>query len=313
MLLKNILSVSVIFAGMFLATMFPVMGKPLKGCETPLLMVILFVSLLGINIGDTLKFIKKSFGRIVLLTAVKLLILPLIIYFAFRLVWPEFAVGALLVAGVSTGVSAPFVALLAGGNRGFVVVLVVITSLGCVFTLPFLCKMLLGDAITLSALSMLVKLSIIVFIPIICSEIMRRISPRLVKLALSKSFIINTVLFCILGISVFSQNAAHLHANPGMVLEALAVDFMIASVAFIVALLLFRRFPLDSQIGAIVILVSINNFLVVVLANHFFGFREILVSALFSAPFFLVVIPAQLYRGWYNKKAKSSSSVHRPL
>ena len=306
MLVKNIFSIGVIFLGMFLATMFPVIGKPLKGWETPLLMVILFISLLGINISDTLRFIKKSLGHIVVLTLCKLLILPLVIYFIFKFLWPDFAVAALLVAGVSTGVSAPFVALLAGGNRGFVVVLVVITSLGVVFTLPFLCRVLLGSSVNISAMDMLVKLSIVVFVPIICSEIARRVSPAFVRLVMGKSFIVNTFLFFILGVSVFSQNAAHLHANPGLVLEALAVDFIIAALAFACALLVCRRFPLDTQIGAIVVLVSINNFLVVVLANHFFGFREILVSALFSVPFFLVVIPAQLYRGWYKKRHAGS-------
>lgn len=300
------LSIGVIFCGMFLATVFPVIGKPLHGMETPLLMLILFISLLGINLTDTLRFIKRSFWHIVLLTLCKLLVLPVILYFAFRLIWPEFAVAALLIAGVSTGVSAPFVAMLAGGNRGFVVVLVVITSLGCVFTLPFLCKILLGSDVEMSAMDMLVTLLIIVFIPIICSEIARRVSPKAVKTLLDKSFFLNTFLFCILGIAVFSKNAAHLHANPAVVLEAVVVDIIIATTAFVCALAVARRFPLENQIAAIVLMVSINNFMVVVLASHFFGFREILVSALFSVPFFLVVIPCQLYRKWYKKRSRQA-------
>lgn len=303
MLIKNICSIGVIFLGMFVATLFPVIGTPLKGLETPLLMVILFVSLLGISVRETVKFVKSSFWHIVLLTLCKLIILPVVIYFVFKFVWPDFAVAALLISGISTGVSAPFVALLAGGNRGFVVVLVVITSLCCVFTLPLLVRVLLGGNVEIDALSMLIKLGIVVFIPLICSEIIQAVSPFFVKIVLNKSFIINTALFCILGISVFSQNAEHLHANPVVVLEALGVDFIVAAVAFICAIIVYHRFPLDSQIGAMVILVSINNFLVVVLANHFFGFREILASALYSVPFFLVVIPAQLYRGRYNKRA----------
>ena len=127
----------------------------------------------------------------------------------------------------------------------------------------------------------------------------------MVKIVLNKSIIVITALFCILGISVFSQNATHLHDNPTVVLEALAVDFIVAIFAFICAIIVYHRFPLDSQVGAMVILVSINNFLVVVLANHFFGFREILASALYSVPFFLVVIPAQLYRNWYQRTKRS--------
>lgn len=309
MLIKNICSIGVIFLGMFVATLFPVIGTPLKGLETPLLMVILFVSLLGISVRATVKFVKDSFWHIVLLTLCKLIVLPVAMYFLFKFIWPDFAVAALLIAGISTGVSAPFVALLAGGNRGFVVVLVVITSLCCVFTLPLLVRVLLGGNVEIDALSMLVKLGIVVFIPLICSEIVQAVSPKIVKIVLSKSFIVNTALFCILGISVFSQNAEHLHANPVVVLEALAVDFVVVFFAFICAIIVYHRFPLDSQIGAMVILVSINNFLVVVLANHFFGFREILASALYSVPFFLVVIPAQLYRGWYHKRHKPSKPV----
>lgn len=302
MIIKNICSIGAIFLGMFVATLFPVIGTPVKGLETPLLMVILFVSLLGISVRSTVRFVKDSFWYIILITFCKLIVLPLIIYFLFKFIWPDFAVAALLIAGISTGVSAPFVALLAGGNRGFVVVLVVLTSLCCVFSLPLLVRVLLGGNVEIDALSMLIRLGIVVFIPLICSEIVQAASPVFVKIMLSKSFIINTALFCILAISVFSQNAEHLRANPVMVLEALAVDFIVAFFAFVCALIVYRRFPLESQIGAMVILVSINNFLVVVLANHFFGFREIIVSALYSVPFFLVVIPAQLYRGWYIKR-----------
>lgn len=301
MLFKNILSIGIIFCGMFLATLFPEAGRPLRGMETPLLMIILFVSLLGIDLANTLRFIKRSFWHIVLLTLCKLFILPVIVYFVFKMVWPEFAVAALLVAGVSTGVSAPFVAMLAQGNRGFVAVLVVITSLGCVFTLPFLCKVLVGSDVAISSLGMLKTLCIIVFIPIICSEIARRVSPKLVRTVLGKSFFLNTFLFFVLGFTVFSQHAAHLHANPAVVLEAIAVGLIIAAAAFVCALLVARGFPLENQIAAIVLMVSINNFMVVVLASHFFGFREIIVSALYSIPFFLVVIPCQFYRRWYNR------------
>ena len=77
--------------------------------------------------------------------ALKLFLLPALIYPLAVRFFPEYALGLLLLAGVSTGVSAPFFAALVGAHIPLVLLLTVATSIVLPVTLPFMAKLLAGQ------------------------------------------------------------------------------------------------------------------------------------------------------------------------
>ena len=66
------------------------------------------------------------------------LILLLVILASFKYLYPSYAIAALLLSGISTGVVAPFISNLVQANSALVLVMVVTTSLFAPFSLPIL-------------------------------------------------------------------------------------------------------------------------------------------------------------------------------
>ena len=143
-------------------------------------MIIFFLSYLSIDLASVWKALKGHSVEILLFTLMKLAILPVIIYFVFYFIAPDYALSALLLTGVSTGVVAPMISNMVRGNSALVLVAVVITSALAPFTLPALIEMVVAKEVAISFLSMLRMLATVVFIPIIMVEIIRYLLPRFI-------------------------------------------------------------------------------------------------------------------------------------
>jgi BASS family bile acid:Na+ symporter len=261
-------------------------------------MFFLFLSFLSIKIEHIWSTMRNSAGAILILTALKLLALPAMVYYLFELFWPEYALAALLLSGVSTGVVAPFVANLVNANSPLVLVLVVITSPLLPFTLPLLVKVLVGQSINISLDAMIRMLSMVIFVPIVAVEVLRRISPKLTQFILDKRFPISLIFFSMINLGVFSKYSAFFRQNPAILLQATLVALVLGGIYLLAGVLPLWRLPLDDQIAGGVIMADINNVLVIVFASQFFGPIEPTVAAMYMLPFFLVIVPLRFYRLW---------------
>ena len=262
------------------------------------MMFFLFLSFLSIKIEHIWSTIRTSAGAILLLTALKMVALPVIVYYLFEFFWPEYALAALLLSGVSTGVVAPFVANLVNANSPLVIVLVVLTSPLLPFTLPLLVKVLVGESINISLDAMIRMLSMVIFIPIIAVEVLRRTSPKLMQFILDKRFPISLTLFSLINLGVFSKYSAFFRQNPTTLFQATLVALVLGGIYLLAGVLPLWRLPLDDQIAGGVIMADINNVLVIVFASQFFGPIEPTVAAMYMLPFFLVIVPLRFYRIW---------------
>ncbi|MRR18307.1 MAG: bile acid:sodium symporter, partial [Deltaproteobacteria bacterium] len=150
--LNDILLVLVVMSSMAAAVIFPDFGSRFQGLPFYCLMVNCFLSYLSINIADVWKALKGHGGQILAFTVLKLAVLPIILYFVFYAVWPEYALAALLLTGVSTGVVSPMISNMVKGNSSLVLVVVVVTSVLAPFTLPALVKMVAARDVVISFL-----------------------------------------------------------------------------------------------------------------------------------------------------------------
>ncbi len=169
--LNDILLVFVVISSMATAIIFPDFGSRFRATPFYCLMIIFFLSYLSIDLTSVWKILKGYGGQIVIFTAMKLALLPVIIFFIFYFIAPNYALSALLLTGVSVGVVAPMVSNMVQGNSPMVLVVVVITSTLAPFTLPALIKMIASKEMVISFLSMLQMLVTVIFIPIIFVEI----------------------------------------------------------------------------------------------------------------------------------------------
>jgi BASS family bile acid:Na+ symporter len=293
--LKDIILLVVLFSSMTTGILLPGFASVFQPYPLYLMMFFLFLSLLPIRIDNILYTARKSSRSILVLTFLKLIVLPLAIYVLFKAIFPSYAVAALLLTGISTGVVAPFISNLLKANSSLVLVMVVVSSLLAPFTLPLLVKLLLGRSIEISLIAMMRMLCMVIFVPIAAAEILKRFAPRVKEGLMKRNFPISLVVFSMIMLGVFSRYAGFFYQRPSTILVATAVATVLAGIYAMVGLAFLWRGTLEDQLGAAVSLAHVNNVLVIVFSSQFFGPLEPTLSAMYIIPFFGLILPLRSF------------------
>jgi len=293
---NDILLVIVVISSMSVAVIFPDFGARFQGFPVYCLMINFFLSYLSIDLADVWKALRGHSREIAGFTVLKLAILPVIIYYLFYFVAPDYALAALLLTGVSTGVVSPMISNMVRGNSSLVLVVVVITSALAPFTLPALIKIVVARDAAISFPAMLKMLAMVIFIPIIIVEIIRYMIPRFVAPILKIQFPASLLMFALINLGVFYRYAPFFRKEPMVIMMAAVVVFVLAAIYCVVGIFFFRKGPLHNHLAGAVMLGNINNVLVIVFSSQFFGPVEPLVAAMYMIPFFVLVIPLRYYR-----------------
>ena len=127
-------SLSSILAGI----MWPEYGAPFRPYPVYCMMALLFFSFLPIRLGAILSSVKDSVAGLGCYVFIKLILLPVLVFVSFRYMLPKYAVAAMLLSGISSGVASPFFAGLVQANISLVFGVVVASSVLVPFTLPAL-------------------------------------------------------------------------------------------------------------------------------------------------------------------------------
>jgi len=293
---NDILLVLVVMSSMTAAIIFPDFASRFRAFPFYCLMINFFLSYLSIDLLSVWKALKGHSAQIFAFTLVKLAVLPVILYFAFSLFAPDYALSALLLTGVSTGVVAPMISNMVGGNSALVLVVVVITSALAPFTLPALIKVVVAKEVAISFSAMLRMLATVIFVPIVLVEIIRYLLPRLTAPILKVQFPVSLLAFALINLGVFYRYSHFFEKEPSVIIAATVAGFVLAAIYCVAGLAFFRGGPVGNQLAGAVMLGNLNNVLVIVFSSEFFGPIEPLVAAMYMAPFFVIVIPLRYYR-----------------
>jgi bile acid:Na+ symporter, BASS family len=293
--LNDIVLVIVVISSMAVAIISPEFGARFQTLPVYCLMINFFLSYLSIDLESVWKALKGHSKQILTFTVMKLVILPVIIYYIFYLVAPDYALAALLLTGVSTGVVAPMISNMVKGNSSLVLVVVVVTSALAPFSLPALIKIVAAKEAAISFLSMLRMLATVVFIPIIAVEIIRYVMPKLVAPIMKIQFPLALLMFALINLGVFYRYASFFKKESSVIILATVVVIVLAAIYCVAGIFFFRKSTLENQLAGAVMLGNINNVLVIVFASEFFGPVEPLVAAMYMIPFFVIVIPLRYY------------------
>jgi BASS family bile acid:Na+ symporter len=282
--------------------LLPEYGAPFQPYPIYCLMAVLFFSLLPIRLAAILSSAKSSAFYLGYCLFIKLILLPLLAFVSFRHMFPKYATAALLLSGISSGVSAPFFAGLVEANISLVFGMVVISSILVPFTLPTLAHICAGKYMEISLFAMSRLLGLVVFCPLILAEILKRLAPGF-SAKLSKSqYGISLVAFMIINLGVFSRYAALLREEPSTVLISLGVSSILAVAYFVAGMLFSLGRPLPDHLSSIISFGLINNVFVLVLSSEFFSPLEATVAAMYTIPFFGLVVPLGLYENWAKRR-----------
>jgi len=296
--LNDIILLLVIYVSILLGVLLPRLGSLFQPYLLYFMMYVFFSSFLPIKTDTIWHTLTGSVWTIVFLAFLKTIALPITIYFLFRATYPPYAISAMLLSGISTGIVGLFISNLVNANTSLVLVMVVITSMLVPFTLPALVKIILARSIDISLYGMIRMLSLVIFVPILAVETLRHLKPGLINGIMKRQFPVLLVVLSLVMQGAFSQYAQFFYQNPSTILMAMLVGVILSGIYFSVGILSFLKGSIRNQLAAVISLGNINNVLTIVFASQFFGPLEATVAALYMLPFFGLILPLRIYRTW---------------
>jgi BASS family bile acid:Na+ symporter len=293
--LNDLLLLFIVLTSMAAGIIFPGFGYYFQALPFYSLMALFFLSYLNIEHKAVWSTLKQDKLTILAFVVIKSLALPILIYHVFRIVAPAYAMAALLLAGVSTGVVAPFISNLVKGNSALVLVVVVITSALVPFTLPFLIQAVAAGYANISLPAMMRMLVTVIFVPILAVEALRYFTPRLLNGVEKVRYPVSLVLFAVINLGVFSRYSELFRTEPTEIIMCTLIAFILMVIFCSAGILFFWKRNVADQLAGAVMVGNMNNVLVIVFASAFFGALEALAAAIYIVPFFVLVLPLRFY------------------
>lgn len=294
---RNDAVLAVAIAGsMSAGVLFPSVGRLVEPYLLVWLGVLLFLNLIRLSTSD----LVTTFARpksLAVLAAVKLVALPLVMFALTFVVYRPLALPVLLIAGISTGLGAPFVANIVdvGGNSSsiskgrlsLIVGMIIATSLAVPFVLPSLVYAFAGSEFEIPILDMVFLLSAALFIPLAAGWLTKRHAPAASQFADRNSFLLSIIFVVLINLGMFSTLSEYFFSNQVFLLQTIAASFL-AFAAF--AVIGYAVSPRHERAAGLIAMTYVNNTLVMVFAAQFFGPQVAALAAVYNIPYYVGIL-----------------------
>jgi BASS family bile acid:Na+ symporter len=268
--------------------LFPAAGLLVEPYILVWLGALLFLNLIRLNTSDLLATFTRP-RQLAVLSAVKLVALPLGMYALAYFVYQPFALPVLLLSGISTGLGAPFVVNLIGGRLPLVVGMIIATSLAAPFVLPSLIYALVGSQFDIPVIDMVFLLSAALFTPLAAGWFTKRYFPAVSKFADEKSFTLSLVFIVLINFGMFAKFSGYFYQEQIFLLQTVATAFLCFAAYSIVGYASGLGGRHEKNAGLIA-MSYINNVLVAVFAFQFFGPQVAALAALYNVPYYVGIV-----------------------
>lgn len=285
--------------------LFPSIGKILSHNLLLMLAILLFLNLLKLNLKDLLTFFLKP-KFLLLFTCLKLIIIPLFFLGLFNLIYPSMSLAVFLLAGISTGLGAPFVANFTGAKLSIVVGTTIISSLFVPISLPTLTYIIFQENFSIPYFEMIALLFFALILPLMVSFLSQKYLPKFITKLEKRSFQLSIVLIIIINYTVFSMYSELFTLNSKQVI----ITLFIASSLFIVFgiigfyfVKIIKNYSRDEQFGGFISMAYINNLVVIVFTTNFFDWQIATLAAMYNLPYYIgIIVLREISEKVYGKK-----------
>jgi bile acid:Na+ symporter, BASS family len=313
-------------AAALIGLLIPQVILPLAGGMTFLLGSILFFTGLKLDYAAAWREIKRP-GVVIYGGIVRLVVLPLAIYAAARLVLPgPLAVGVLIVAAMPSGTACSSLTDVVRGNAALALVGTVVTSLACPFVAPWIIGLASGHVAS-GGLPFLLKqasfLAVVLFVPLGIALLLRRAFPRgVLRHANTWSVMAMVSLFLLICVALASASdsfKALVDERPGQAV-GLFIFMSIMSAAFHVVgycMAPWRSTPDRAALS--VNMAYVNNSLAIVFAMEFFqplealGAAAVLPAIFLEIPMALMLIPLKAWVARHARGCVRSRTIQKSI
>lgn len=224
----------------------------------------------------------------------KVLVIPVTMYFVTNQIYPKYALSVLLLSGISTGLGAPFVTNYVGGRLSIVVGMVIVTSLVVPFILPALVYILYNTEFSIPVFDMILLLVISLIVPLIGSGIIKKYLPKIANSINKSSLPLSIVLMALINLAIFSKFSDYFYLEFTFVTTTTVIAFALFAIFAITGYLIMnlnnRGTSMKYKISGLIAISYVNNILVTVFAQQFFGSQVAALAAFYNVPYYIGII-----------------------
>ena len=293
MVISSLLSMAV---GVYL----PQAAEPLAAMPRLILIFMLYMSFLAVGMEALMYEIRHMKGTLCFLVAMRLALMPLLCLAAFRLLLPQFALGAFLLGAAPVGVMAAVFSLMVGANTALVLVTNIATSLLLPLSLPAMLSAtdaglrLLGLApldmpAHLELGHMSLSLCVTILVPFAAAHLTRVHCDGLRNWLLRWQFPLVTLSIVVSNIAIFSHYGDLLRQSPELLLKSLGAASLLCLIMTLAAVPLARRMVKQVGMAFQISFGVINNVLLMIVCMEFFSATEAIMAAAYLAPLYVLL------------------------
>jgi bile acid:Na+ symporter, BASS family len=285
---EDIILIVAIVGSMSAGVLLPAAGRMVEPYILVWLGALLFLNLLRLNPSDLIAVFKKP-KQLAVLSIIKLVALPAGMYALAYVVYEPFALPVLLLSGISTGLGAPFVVNLIGGQLPLVIGMIIITSVAVPFVLPSIVYAFVHSQFEIPLLHMMFLLSIALFTPLAAGWLTQKYIPAGSKFLDRNSFPLSLVFIILINWGMFAKFAGFFYSEQTFLLQTVATAFLCYAVYCLVGYVGATGSRQEKRAGLIATS-YVNNVLVAVFAFQFFGSQVAALAALYNIPYYVGII-----------------------
>jgi len=282
-----------ILASTISGIIFPSLGEFFSPYILVILGLLLFFNLIQLNFQDLISTFKKP-KFLFILCIMKVLVIPVTMYFVTNQIYPKYALSVLLLSGISTGLGAPFVTNYVGGRLSIVVGMVIVTSLVVPFILPALVYILYNTEFSIPVFDMILLLVISLIVPLIGSGIIKKYLPKIATSINKSSLPLSIILMALINLAIFSKFSDYFYLEFTFVTTTTVIAFALFAIFAITGYLIMnlnnRGTSMKYKISGLIAISYVNNILVTVFAQQFFGSQVAALAAFYNVPYYIGII-----------------------
>jgi bile acid:Na+ symporter, BASS family len=260
--------------------------------------LLLLFNLINMNLSELYTVFSHP-KNLIILTIAKLVLIPVGLYAIMNLfsltiipVSANLMLSMFLLSGISTGLGSPFVVNFVGGRLPIVVGLVITTSLSVPFLLPILIFIFFSSNFAIPIFDMIVLLLVALMLPLIASQLLKKISPKLTDLINKQSLNFSLVFIFLINLGVFAKYSYFFFYNSFVTVENIILAFILFGYYGLTGYGISSLMGLSKgdRISTMISMIYINNILIVVFAQQFFETEIAALAAFFNIPYYLGIL-----------------------
>ena len=269
---------------------YPVYSDFLMSLLEPLLMMMMFMVFLKSDFVHILREIK-NYKLMLYLVGAYMILIPLLFYFTINLFNEKLAVGILLLTAMPAAVASPALSDIVKGNTPLSTSITIVTSIAATFTIPLIFGLLNFGNLSIDPWEIFQDLAIIVFVPMLISQIIRKYFLNTIQrmkyvFTPINIFILSLMVYIVIG----SQSESLINFSADILFKGVflyIVFILLHAIGYLLAYKQDRQNKISISIGA----AYINNGLAIVLAAKYFDPYILLLMVLSELPWNTLLAP----------------------